>query len=164
MASSGQGLGVVQLALRWDNGSKLGQRQGGQQSALRTIQTGKDAAGNAVRVDADPTIAAAGGAAAPGGHPVREDAHRPTDFRMSTLFADVGDPGAIQVVNQAQQAYVAAYIQASLPQYKDLPVLSVSAPFKSGFQGGADYTDVAVGPLAINNAADLYLTPTPCTR
>jgi 2',3'-cyclic-nucleotide 2'-phosphodiesterase (5'-nucleotidase family) len=50
-------------------------------------------------------------------------------------------------------------IKASLPQYAALPVLSVSAPFKSGFQGGADYTDVAVGPLAINNAADLYLYP-----
>jgi 2',3'-cyclic-nucleotide 2'-phosphodiesterase/3'-nucleotidase len=60
-----------------------------------------------------------------------------------------------QIVNQAQQAY-RPYIKANLPQYS-LPVLSVSAPFKSGFQGGADYTDVAVGPLAINNAADLYL-------
>jgi 2',3'-cyclic-nucleotide 2'-phosphodiesterase/3'-nucleotidase len=62
-------------------------------------------------------------------------------------------------VNQAQQAYVAAYIQANLPQYAKLPVLSVSAPFKSGFQGSADYTDVAAGPLAIFNAADLYLYP-----
>ena len=49
-------------------------------------------------------------------------------------------------MNQAQQTYVAAYIKANLPQYAALPVLSVSAPFKSGFQGGADYTDVAVGP------------------
>ncbi len=78
---------------------------------------------------------------------------------MSTLFADVGDPGAIQIVNQAQRDYVADYVKASLPQYAQLPVLSVSAPFKSGFQGGADYTDVAVGPLAIYNAADLYLYP-----
>jgi 2',3'-cyclic-nucleotide 2'-phosphodiesterase/3'-nucleotidase len=38
-------------------------------------------------------------------------------------------------------------------------VLSVSAPFKSGFGGGTDFTDVAAGPLAINNAADLYLYP-----
>lgn len=82
-----------------------------------------------------------------------------TDFRMSTLFADVGDPGAIQIVNQAQQAYVASYIKANLPQYASLPVLSVSAPFKSGFQGGKDFTDVAAGSLAIYNAADLYLYP-----
>ena len=78
---------------------------------------------------------------------------------MSTLFADVGDPGAIQLVNQAQRDYVAAYIQANLPQYKALPVLSVSAPFKSGFQGAADFTDVAAGPLSISSAADLYLYP-----
>jgi 2',3'-cyclic-nucleotide 2'-phosphodiesterase/3'-nucleotidase len=33
----------------------------------------------------------------------------------------------------------------------------MSAPFKSGFGGGGDYTDVQAGNLAINNAADLYL-------
>ncbi|MEF9415189.1 bifunctional 2',3'-cyclic-nucleotide 2'-phosphodiesterase/3'-nucleotidase [Ralstonia sp. SM1864_UCD524_TZ4] len=82
-----------------------------------------------------------------------------TDFHMSTFFADVGDPGAIEIVNQAQADSVSAYIQANLPQYASLPVLSVSAPFKSGFGGGTDYTDVAAGSLAINNAADLYLYP-----
>lgn len=39
-------------------------------------------------------------------------------------------------------------MQANLPQYAALPVLSVSAPFKSGF-GGGDYTDVASGNVAI---------------
>eukprot|EP01030_Chromulinospumella_sphaerica_P005360 gene5360-5239_t len=158
MASSwGKALGVVQLALQWD-GSKWVVNKTASKSELRNIQS-KNAAGATVTVDADPAIA-----------PLIETQHQAaiqyvktpigqTDFRMSTLFADVGDPGAIQIVNQAQQAYVAAYIKASLPQYAALPVLSVSAPFKSGFQGGADYTDVAVGPLAINNAADLYLYP-----
>ncbi|MEP6506132.1 MAG: bifunctional 2',3'-cyclic-nucleotide 2'-phosphodiesterase/3'-nucleotidase, partial [Betaproteobacteria bacterium] len=80
-----------------------------------------------------------------------------SDFRLSTYFADVGDVSAIQVVNQAQAAYVKAYVAANLPQYKSLPVLSVSAPFKSGFAGGTDYTDVASGNVAIFNAADLYL-------
>lgn len=82
-----------------------------------------------------------------------------TDFNMASYFADVGDVSAIQIVNQAQAAYVAKYVQANLPQYKDLPVLSVSAPFKSGFAGGADFTDVQSGNVAINNAADLYLFP-----
>ena len=67
--------------------------------------------------------------------------------------------GAIEIVNQAQADYVSTYVQANLPQYASLPVLSVSAPFKSGFGGGTDFTDVAAGPLAINNAADLYLYP-----
>ncbi|PJI96426.1 2',3'-cyclic-nucleotide 2'-phosphodiesterase/3'-nucleotidase [Acidovorax sp. 69] len=158
MASSwGKALGVVQLALQWD-GAKWAVNKTASKSELRNIQS-KNAAGATVTVDADAAIA-----------PLIDTQHQAaiqyvktpigkTDFRMSTLFADVGDPGAIQIVNQAQQAYVAAYLKASLPQYAQLPVLSVSAPFKSGFQGGADYTDVAVGPLAINNAADLYLYP-----
>lgn len=82
-----------------------------------------------------------------------------TDFRMTTYFADVGEVGAIQLVNQAQAAYVKDYVAANLPQYASLPVLSVSAPFKSGFGGGSDYTDVRQGNVAINNAADLYLYP-----
>jgi 2',3'-cyclic-nucleotide 2'-phosphodiesterase / 3'-nucleotidase len=80
-----------------------------------------------------------------------------TDFELSSYFAEQGDPSAIQIVNQAQADYVRTYIAANLPQYAGLPVLSVSAPFKFGFQGGTDYTDVAAGPVAINNAADLYL-------
>ncbi|MCM2348153.1 MAG: 5'-nucleotidase C-terminal domain-containing protein, partial [Acidovorax soli] len=158
MASSwGKALGVIQLSLQWD-GTKWAVNKAASKSELRNIQS-KNAAGATVYVDPDATVA-----------PLIETQHQAaiqyvktpigqTDFRMSTLFADVGDPGAIQIVNQAQQTYVAAYIQANLPQYAQLPVLSVSAPFKSGFQGGSDYTDVAVGPLAINNAADLYLYP-----
>lgn len=80
-----------------------------------------------------------------------------TDYRLSTYFADVGDTTAIQVVNQAQAASVKAYVAGNLPQYASLPVLSVSAPFKSGFAGGSDYTDVNSTNLAIYNAADLYL-------
>ena len=108
-------------------------------------------------VDADPTFA-----------PLLDAEHQATvayvktpigtsDFDMSTQFADQGDVSAIQIVNQAQADYVTGYIQQNLPQYAGLPVLSVSAPFKSGFQGGNDYTDVKAGPIAINNAADLYL-------
>jgi 2',3'-cyclic-nucleotide 2'-phosphodiesterase/3'-nucleotidase len=110
-----------------------------------------------VYVDADPSIA-----------PLIDKEHQATityvktpigstDFEMSTFFAEEGDPGAIQLVNQAQAAYVSNYVKQNLPQYASLPVLSVSAPFKSGFQGGSDYTDVQSGNVAINNAADLYL-------
>ncbi|WP_229257224.1 bifunctional 2',3'-cyclic-nucleotide 2'-phosphodiesterase/3'-nucleotidase [Duganella callida] len=82
-----------------------------------------------------------------------------SDFRMTTYFADVGDVSALEPVNQAQTAYVRDYVKANLPQYANLPVLSVTAPFKSGAAGPADYTDVKPGPLALNNAADLYLYP-----
>ena len=159
MASSwGKALGVVALSLVWD-GKAWTVDKAKSKSELRSTSTGKDAAGKTTYVAPDASIA-----------PVVESQHQAairyvktpigqTDFRMGTQFADVGDPGAIQLVNQAQQDYVQRYIQANLPQYAQLPVLSVSAPFKSGFQGGADYTDVAAGPLAINNAADLYLYP-----
>jgi 2',3'-cyclic-nucleotide 2'-phosphodiesterase/3'-nucleotidase len=82
-----------------------------------------------------------------------------TDFRMSTYFADVGDVSAIQVVNDAQADYVKKYIAANLPQYANVPVLSMAAPFKAGAAGPGDYTDVPAGKLALNNAADLYLYP-----
>ncbi|MGJ9416221.1 bifunctional 2',3'-cyclic-nucleotide 2'-phosphodiesterase/3'-nucleotidase [Massilia sp. CMS3.1] len=82
-----------------------------------------------------------------------------TDFRMTTYFADVGDTSAITVVNAAQTRYVKNYVAANLPQYARLPVLSMSAPFKSGLAGAFDFTDVPAGNLALNNAADLYLYP-----
>ena len=81
------------------------------------------------------------------------------DFAMSSYFADVGDVSAIQPVNMAQAAFVKQYLALNRPDLASLPVLSVSAPFKSGFAGPQDYTDIASGPLAINNAADLYLYP-----
>lgn len=86
-----------------------------------------------------------------------------SDFRMSTYFADVGDVTALQPVNTAQRAYMLDYIAKNLPQYANVPVLSAAAPFKTGFGGPADYTDIAAGPLAIRNAADLYLYPNTLT-
>lgn len=82
-----------------------------------------------------------------------------SDYRMSTYFADVGDASAVSVVNLAQADYVASYVAQNMPQYASLPVLSMSAPFKTGAAGVTDYTDVKAGPLALNNAADLYLYP-----
>ncbi|MRX09867.1 bifunctional 2',3'-cyclic-nucleotide 2'-phosphodiesterase/3'-nucleotidase [Pseudoduganella sp. FT25W] len=82
-----------------------------------------------------------------------------SDFRMTSYFADVGDISAIELVNQAQTAYVQDYVKANLPQYAALPVLSMASPFKTGAAGVADYTDVKPGALALNNAADLYLYP-----
>ncbi|GAB2839318.1 bifunctional 2',3'-cyclic-nucleotide 2'-phosphodiesterase/3'-nucleotidase [Pseudoduganella ginsengisoli] len=82
-----------------------------------------------------------------------------TDYRMATYFADIGDVSAIEPVNQAQTAFLAAHVKTNLPQYAGLPVLSMSAPFKSGMAGPGDYTDVKAGSLALNNAADLYLYP-----
>ncbi len=158
MASSwGKALGLIRLDLVYD-GKAWGVDKTKTFVEARSTQS-KDSAGKVVYVDADASVA-----------PLVETQHQATityvktpigttDFRMSTYFADVGDPGAIQIVNQAQADYVKNYIAANLPQYASLPVLSVSAPFKSGYEGGRDYTDVAAGNVAINNAADLYLYP-----
>ena len=86
-----------------------------------------------------------------------------SDFAMTTYFADVGEVTALQIVNTAQREYVERYIAKNLPQYAGIPVLSAASPFKGGFGGPTDYTDIAAGPLAIHNAADLYLYPNTLT-
>jgi 2',3'-cyclic-nucleotide 2'-phosphodiesterase / 3'-nucleotidase len=82
-----------------------------------------------------------------------------SDFSMNSYFVDVGDVSSIQIVNEAQADFVRRYVKDSLPQYTSLPVLSAAAPFKTGFAGANDFTEVAAGKIAINNAADLYLYP-----
>lgn len=155
--SWGKALGVMSYKLQWD-GQQWSVDQSQTHVEVRNIQN-KDANGKMVTVDADAQVAATVEAQHQAAIEYVKTPIGETDFRMSTLFADVGDPGAIQLVNQAQQAYVSDYINRNLPQYENIPVLSISAPFKAGYQGGSDYTDVVAGKLAINNAADLYLYP-----
>ncbi len=86
-----------------------------------------------------------------------------SDFAMTSYFAELGDVTALQPVNMAQHDYATSYIARNLPQYATVPVLSAAAPFKTGFSGANDYTDIEAGPLAIHNAADLYLYPNTLT-
>lgn len=81
------------------------------------------------------------------------------DFVLNTYFVAVGDTSALQIVNAADRDYVETYIKSNVPELAGIPVLAAASPFKAGFGGPHDYTDVAAGPLAINNAADLYLYP-----
>ncbi|WP_233567071.1 bifunctional 2',3'-cyclic-nucleotide 2'-phosphodiesterase/3'-nucleotidase [Cohnella endophytica] len=76
---------------------------------------------------------------------------------IHSYFALVQDDPSIQIVTTAQKLYVENYIKQNLPQYKDIPVLSVGAPFKAGRNGVEEYTDIQAGPLAIKSAGDLYL-------
>jgi 2',3'-cyclic-nucleotide 2'-phosphodiesterase/3'-nucleotidase len=91
-----------------------------------------------------------------------------TDFEMSAYFALAGDVSAIELVNQAQLAYVKNFIatstDATIASYKNIPVISCSAPFKAGRNGPTDFTDVAPGAsaaapvgLQVRNPGDLYL-------
>ncbi len=147
----GKSLGVIALNLTFD-GSKWTIDRTKTTVELRSTQNADKS-----YVEVDPAIA-----------PLVEAEHQATityvktpvgaaDFELTTYFADVGEVTALQVVNQAQADAVSKWVQANKPELATLPVLSVTAPFKSGFGGGTDFTDVASGPVAINNAADLYL-------
>ncbi|MBO9123634.1 MULTISPECIES: bifunctional 2',3'-cyclic-nucleotide 2'-phosphodiesterase/3'-nucleotidase [unclassified Rhizobium] len=81
-----------------------------------------------------------------------------TSAPLYSYFALVADDPSVQIVSQAQTWYIKQMLADT--EYRDLPVLSAAAPFKSGGRGGADYyTDVPAGDLAIKNIADLYLYP-----
>jgi 2',3'-cyclic-nucleotide 2'-phosphodiesterase/3'-nucleotidase len=149
----GKHLGVIGLHLNWDGAHWVVDK------ALTTVEARGAQLPDKSYVPADPAVAAlvAREHAATIGYvktPVGSSA-----FRMSSYFADVGDVTAIAPVNLAQADYVARYVKANLPQYAGLPVLSMASAFKSGSAGVSDYTDVAPGQLALNNAADLYLYP-----
>ena len=151
----GKAIGVINYDLVVKNGKWTIDTS---KTAVSIRKTLLDAAAKTY-VAVDPTIAAAIKAEHEAAIAYVKTPIGQSDFALSSYFADIGDVTAIQVVNAAQADYVTRYVAANLPQYKDLPVLSVSAPFKSGFAGGADFTDVKQGPIAINNAADLYLFP-----
>ncbi|SAI68022.1 2'%2C3'-cyclic-nucleotide 2'-phosphodiesterase/3'-nucleotidase precursor [Bordetella ansorpii] len=153
----GKAMGVIDYSLKWD-GKAWQVDKARTEVDVRTTQY-KDAGGATQYVASDSAVVEAVEAQHEAAITYVKEPIGQTDFRMSTLFADVGDPGAIQLVNQAQQAYVKNYIDANLPEYSSIPVLSISAPFKAGFSSATDYTDVAAGDLAIFNAADLYLYP-----
>ncbi|WP_225784943.1 bifunctional 2',3'-cyclic-nucleotide 2'-phosphodiesterase/3'-nucleotidase [Xenophilus sp. Marseille-Q4582] len=151
-SSWGKAIGLIHYSLQWDGTAKKWAVDSAKTDVqVRNIQNGS------AYVASDPAVVAA-----------VEDLHQKTrsyvtspigtsDFRMSTLFADLGDVTALQIVNQAQQDHVARYVRSNLPQYASLPVLSVTAPFKAGYGNSSDYTDVAAGTVTVANAADLYL-------
>jgi 2',3'-cyclic-nucleotide 2'-phosphodiesterase/3'-nucleotidase len=148
----GKHLGVIGLALAWNGKAWVVDK------ARTTVEARAVTAGRAA-VAGDPAIAPLVAAEHEATIRYVRTPIGKTDFRMSTYFADAGDVSAIQVVNQAQAAYLREYVKANLPQYAQLPVLSVSSPFKTGSAGVTDFTDVQAGAIALNNAADLYLYP-----
>ena len=75
-----------------------------------------------------------------------------------SYFAQVSDDPSVQIVSNAQLAYVKRAMQGT--DYEKYPVLSAAAPFKTGGRQGWDYyTDIPAGPVAIKNVADLYVYP-----
>lgn len=77
-----------------------------------------------------------------------------------SYLALVQNDPSVAVVNRAQKAYVEHYTQGD-PDLEQLPVLSVTAPFKAGGRKDSpnDYVTVEAGTLTYGNAADLYPFP-----
>ncbi len=80
-----------------------------------------------------------------------------------SFLAVVKDDPSIQIVNDAQKAYVEELIQGDV-NLEGLPVLSAAAPFKVCDRDGdcsdeGSFTVVPQGELKVKNAADLYLYP-----
>lgn len=148
----GDHLGVIDVTLSVDNGKWTVQNS---RSSIRPIF---DRAAKKPLVDADPmvektlaeehtaTLAYVRGKVAE------------TSAPIYSYFALVNDDPSVQIVSNAQIAYVQRSIQGT--DYEKYPVLSAAAPFKSGGrQGWSYYTDIPAGPLAIKNVADLYIYP-----
>jgi 2',3'-cyclic-nucleotide 2'-phosphodiesterase / 3'-nucleotidase len=77
---------------------------------------------------------------------------------MYSYFAQVADDSSVQIVSNAQIAYVKKALVGT--PHEKLPILSAAAPFKAGGrQGSSFYTDIPAGPIAIKNVADLYIFP-----
>jgi 2',3'-cyclic-nucleotide 2'-phosphodiesterase/3'-nucleotidase len=154
MASQwGKHLGVIGLHLAYDGAHwNVDQRQ-------TTVEARSTQRADKSFVAPDPDVAALIGAEHEATIRYVKTPVGASQFRMSSYFADVGDMSAIAVVNRAQADYVTQYVQANLPQYAALPVLSMASAFKSGAAGVSDFTDVRAGNLALNNAADLYQYP-----
>jgi 2',3'-cyclic-nucleotide 2'-phosphodiesterase/3'-nucleotidase len=78
---------------------------------------------------------------------------------LNTYLALIGGDSTVGLVNEAQRAYAAPLV-AARPDFTALPMLSAAAPFKCGGRSGPyAYTDIAIGPLAIKDVADIYPYP-----
>jgi 2',3'-cyclic-nucleotide 2'-phosphodiesterase/3'-nucleotidase len=78
---------------------------------------------------------------------------------LHTYLALIADDPTVQLVNDAQRAYAGPLI-AARADLASLPLLSAAAPLKCGGRGGPyAYTDIAAGPIAIKDVADIYPYP-----
>lgn len=77
---------------------------------------------------------------------------------INSFFALVQDDPSIQVVTDAQTAYVKEKIKGT--DLEELPILSVGAPFRAGGRQGPDnFTNLPKGTISYGNVADLYIYP-----
>ena len=82
---------------------------------------------------------------------------------LNSFFSLVADNSSVELVTKAQKWYAQNKIaegQDELKAYKDLPILSTSAPYKAGgrqFNEATSYVDIKAGGLKIKDLSNLYL-------
>ncbi|MEM7500534.1 MAG: bifunctional 2',3'-cyclic-nucleotide 2'-phosphodiesterase/3'-nucleotidase [Pseudomonadota bacterium] len=76
---------------------------------------------------------------------------------IASYFALVQDDPSVQIVTDAQKQYVERLILGT--EYEGTPVLSASAPFKTGGRSGDSFTAIPRGEIALKHIADLYIYP-----
>lgn len=148
----GDHLGVVDLVLEKSGSSwKVADAR----AEIRPIY---DRTARKALVDADPMVAQLIAAEHQGTLDYVRAEVAQTTAPIQSFFAQVADDPSVQVVSLAQIAYAKKAMQAG--PHANLPLLSASAPFKTGGrQGWAYYTDIPAGPIAVRNVADLYIYP-----
>lgn len=148
----GDHLGVVDLVLDDSSGRWT------VKDARAEIRPIRDRATRKPLVEADPMVArlVAEEHAGTLAYARAEVAHTRTPIQ--SYFAQVADDPSVQLVAQAQLAYLARAVQGT--DYEGLPLLSAAAPFKTGGRmGWSYYTDIPAGPIAVRGLADLYVYP-----
>lgn len=165
----GSHLGIIDMLLQRDAGKW---RVLGSRSEVRTPQRVGDADADEALKPARGVTTRKGAASPPRAAAVRasvraihtqtlEAIRRPvgqTRRNLHSFFAQLGVSTSTTVVAEAQREYIAKHLTGS--RLHDLPILSAVAPFKAGGRSGpSNYTNIAAGPLALRNLADLYVYP-----
>ena len=150
----GSHVGVIDLVL--DNRGGHWQVSAGQAAVRAIFDRGADTP----LVDVDTTMMAA---IAEEHNKTRSFMNEPAGKSASAMYsylALVQDDPTIQIVNDAQKAYVEKMI-GDHPELQGIPVLSAMAPFKVGGRKNdpTNFTEVEKGTLSRRNIADLYLYP-----
>jgi len=150
----GSHLGVIDLTLD-DSGGRWAIADG--KSEARPVAPRGEGKPNA-RLPADPAIDAL---AAPWRDETLSYVRAPigeAETPINTYLALLGDTAALRLVADAQLAAAQEIVKGT--PYEGLPILSAAAPFRVGGRPGPDhYTDIKAGPIAIKDAADLYIYP-----
>jgi 2',3'-cyclic-nucleotide 2'-phosphodiesterase / 3'-nucleotidase / 5'-nucleotidase len=154
----GGSLGIIDLDLKKEKGKWSVVNS---QSSTREIyKDEKDASGKTVTTSTVEPVKSIVDAVKPDHDATIKYVNTPigkTTDDIHSYFSLVQDDPSIQVVTNAQKWFVEKYVAEKKPEYKDLPILSVGAPFKAGRNGVAEYTEIKKGDLTIRSAGDLYL-------